>query len=243
MALYPTSWNPSDKGSAVTLSGGNLVASYSAYTGSNVRAVTGKNEGKWYWELKLTTRDALSYINAGVWPASRAISTYIYSTTGVVRITPANHAVNDVFGFAFDADAGTLAVTRNGSALATVTALVIAEPWHPVVGDDNSGGTVITANFGATAFAYSPPVGYNAGIGESAFVFSGNVKDAGGSNAARLVRAYREDTGALVGSATSDGTTGDYSLATPYSGTHSLAAYPATGESLPALVLRGVTPV
>lgn len=41
---------------------------------------------------------------------------------------------------------------------------------------------------------------------------SGNVKDAAGSNAARTVRAYRRDTGALVGSATSNGTTGNYTI-------------------------------
>lgn len=41
---------------------------------------------------------------------------------------------------------------------------------------------------------------------------SGNVKDASGANAARTVRAYRRDTGALVGSATSNGTTGNYTI-------------------------------
>lgn len=243
MALYPTTWNPSDKGSAVTLSGGNLVTSYSAYTGSNVRAVTGKTEGKWYWELKLTTRVATSYINAGVWPASRSISTYIYNTTGVLRIPPTSHAANDVFGFAFDAGAGTVAVTRNGVALGTVTGLTITEPWHPVVGDDNEGGVAITANFGATAFAYSPPAGFNAGIGGTAYTLSGNVKNSSGANVARTVRAYREDTGALVDSTTSNATTGNYSLVSPTSGAHTVIAYPAGGESLPALALRGVIPV
>ena len=41
---------------------------------------------------------------------------------------------------------------------------------------------------------------------------SGNVKDASGANAARTVRAYRRDTGALVGSTTSNGTTGNYTI-------------------------------
>lgn len=44
---------------------------------------------------------------------------------------------------------------------------------------------------------------------------SGNVKDASGSNAARTVRAYRRDTGALVGSTTSNGTTGNYTINCP----------------------------
>ena len=41
---------------------------------------------------------------------------------------------------------------------------------------------------------------------------SGNVKDASGANAARTVRAYRRDTGALAGSTTSNGTTGNYTI-------------------------------
>ena len=41
---------------------------------------------------------------------------------------------------------------------------------------------------------------------------SGNVKDSAGANAARTVRAYRRDTGALVGSTTSNGSTGNYTI-------------------------------
>jgi hypothetical protein len=41
---------------------------------------------------------------------------------------------------------------------------------------------------------------------------SGNIKDSSGANAARTVRAYRRDTGALVGSTTSNGTTGNYTI-------------------------------
>ena len=228
----------------MTLSGGNLVTSYLTFTGSNVRASSGKSAGKWYWELTLTSRSASSYINAGVWPASRAIGTYIYVTTGVHRIPSESHAVGDVFGFAFDADAGTLAVTRNGAALSTLSGLAISEPWHPVVGDDNTTGEVaITANFGATAFAYPVPAGYLAGIGETTYTLSGVVEDAVGGSASRLVRAYREDTGALAGAATSSAGDGAYSVLTTSSDPHTLVFYPALGENLNALVLRGVLPI
>lgn len=44
---------------------------------------------------------------------------------------------------------------------------------------------------------------------------SGNVKDSAGANAARTVRLYRRDTGALVGSTTSNGTTGNYTINCP----------------------------
>lgn len=75
------------------------------------------------------------------------------------------------------------------------------------------------------------------------YALSGNVKNAANANAARVVKVYRESTGALVGSATSDATTGNYSITTPTNDAHTITAYPASGESLPALVLSGVIPV
>ncbi len=74
-------------------------------------------------------------------------------------------------------------------------------------------------------------------------ILSGLVKDAANAPAERLIRAAREDTGALVGSATSDAGTGAYIISTTSEGAHTLNAYPAAGENLPALTLRGVIPV
>lgn len=76
----------------------------------------------------------------------------------------------------------------------------------------------------------------------SGVVISGNVKDATNANAARTVYVYREDSGALIGSVVSNATTGNYSFTAAYSGKHTLIFYPASGESLPALVLSGVVP-
>lgn len=74
------------------------------------------------------------------------------------------------------------------------------------------------------------------------YALSGAVADASNSPAARLIRAYREDTGALAGYATSDAGSGAYTIAVDTSGAHTLNAYPAAGESLPTLTLRGVIP-
>ena len=56
---------------------------------------------------------------------------------------------------------------------------------------------------------FTPP---SAAFPDRAPQVSGNVKDSSGSNVARTVRAYRRDTGALVGSTTSNGTTGNYTI-------------------------------
>lgn len=75
------------------------------------------------------------------------------------------------------------------------------------------------------------------------YALSGNVKDAANANAARAVVAILESTKTVIGSATSDATTGNYTIPTPTNDAHTLISYPAAGESLPALVLSGVIPV
>lgn len=93
-----------------------------------------------------------------------------------------------------------------------------------------------TANFTppSEAFEDSPPP----------LILSGVVTGSAGTSVARVVRAHREDTGAYVGGAISDATTGAFSINTAYVGEHTLVAYPVTGEAtLPALVHRGVIPI
>lgn len=145
---------------------GNLKATIAAWSGSNVRSLVGVNSGKFYWEITLVSKSTSSYINIGVWPASRAINTYIYSTTGVVRVDNATQVAGDVYGVLFDAGAGTMELRRNGTAVGTQTGLSMTEPWHAVIGDDNSATNAEwLANFGASAFTYSVPSGYTAGLG------------------------------------------------------------------------------
>lgn len=76
-----------------------------------------------------------------------------------------------------------------------------------------------------------------------AYSISGNVKDATGANAARKVVALREASDTVVGTAMSDATTGNYTIPAGVADEHTLVFYPASGENLPALVLRGVVPV
>ena len=96
------------------------------------------------------------------------------------------------------------------------------------LGRDSSGGALETAAFPDTVTLYT---------------LSGTVRDATNALAARKVAAYREDTNALVGTTTSDATTGVYSIEVPTDSAHTLIFYPAPGESLNTLVRRGVLPI
>lgn len=88
---------------------------------------------------------------------------------------------------------------------------------------------------------FTPPTG---GLKRFEGNLSGNTKDSTNTNAAVLVRAYREDTGALVGETTSDDITGLYSITTEHGNEHTMLFYPTEADSdLNALVRRGVLPI
>jgi hypothetical protein len=62
-ASGPTTFNPSDKESHITLSGGNLVATGTAGWTGSVRNTASKTSGKYYWECTATT---FAQIQSGV---------------------------------------------------------------------------------------------------------------------------------------------------------------------------------
>ena len=103
------------------------------------------------------------------------------------------------------------------------------------------GATWVTAlSVPASARATTDGATYSYGL--EAFTLSGVVTDAAGNHAARKIVAIREDTNAVSGVATSNASTGAYTIQAGAAVPHTLTAYPASGEDLPALVLRGVVP-
>lgn len=63
-----STWNPSDKGSDITLSGSNLIATggNTGVTSALVRSTTSHSTGKFYAEIVLTTLSASNYPNIGI---------------------------------------------------------------------------------------------------------------------------------------------------------------------------------
>ena len=143
-------------------------------------------------------------------------------------------------------DVGTLTFLKDGVSMGVAFSGLTGVFYAMSGGDSVTDPSKTVANFGASPFVHTPPLGFYPGFGEitpDTFALSGVVRDATNALAARKVAAYREDTNALVGTTTSDGTTGAYSIATPTDTAHTLVFYPAGGESLNALVLRGVLPI
>lgn len=181
--------DPAKTGIYIILSNGNLKAVGTNYAGS--RATVGKSTGKWYWEV---TGDAASFgasnqvqigmvgaavtdftSGPGFFPGAATTPAvglnYNYNNSldffkdGVeVQAFALTNLGNVTVGFAFDADAHTLAVYVANTLKYTYTGLT-ATTWYPAVGfGPNAGGCSVTCGFGASALAYSPPPGYNAGV-------------------------------------------------------------------------------
>lgn len=171
-------WNPSDKGSQVTLSNGNLT--FTAATGGPngaVRATQSNAAGKWYWEVKPGTAATVH----GVANASMSLATFvgrdanglgyaedgkIYKGNVAIATGGATFTTNDVIGVALDMDGGSVKFYKNNVLQYTISgANVPAGALFPASsGDGASGSNNATANFGASAQTYSPPAGYNAGV-------------------------------------------------------------------------------
>jgi hypothetical protein len=163
-------------------------------TGRTVRATIPITDGKWYWEIHLDSglscipgfevADCNLYA-AGAWPGwvcpGWGYIGAIDGAAGYMRVdgtlTPSTSLTptfssSSVVMFAYDADSGLVWIgvdgvwINSGNPAAGTNSL---NPSYPYTTDGYfavvvSNGDVVTANFGASAFEYSVPSGFNSGI-------------------------------------------------------------------------------
>jgi len=160
-------WNSADKDASITLSGGDLTA-VGASTGS-VRSTVGKSTGKWYWEILVNSSGNQV---AGIIPGGEALNTlpgytlngWGYSNAGQILNNAglinsvSTYTTSNIIGLALDMDLLTIQWYLNNTLQDTQS--IASGTYYAEVGWN----TNMTANFGATAFTYSAPVGYNAGL-------------------------------------------------------------------------------
>lgn len=167
MAVTPTKWNSADKDAGTTLSASDLRASNA---GGSVRSVFGAVSGKYYWEYKFPAGTgqmvgvATSSANINTWPGADSsgwawerASGSIYAGGGIIYSGTAGATT---VGVLLDATAKTVQFRRNNVNIGPPISLTGVQ-FFAVCGylDD------VTANFGATAFTYAVPAGYEAGFG------------------------------------------------------------------------------
>lgn len=175
-----TTWNPSDKGAAVTLSNGNLTAAYGSGTGA-ARATTSKSSGKWYWECTYGGNPDNGQL--GISDGSANVSTFADSTHSNVYYAGtggfygsgtaygATYTAGDIIGVALDMDNGKLFFAKNntwqnsGDPVAGTNAAKtgLSGSWFPscFLGVGSANAASYTVNFGATALTYTAPTGYS----------------------------------------------------------------------------------
>jgi hypothetical protein len=162
----------------LTLSNGNLTASFGSGGYGGTSSTIAVSSGKYYAEFVLTssssTNDAtvgiknITAINASFWYPGGNANTYGYYGDGRKQnndsysLYGSSYTTNDVIGVALDMDAGTVTFYKNnvsqGTAFSSLSGSFVFS-----VGD---GATPTTqtweCNFGARPFAYTAPSGFKA---------------------------------------------------------------------------------
>jgi SPRY domain len=169
-------WNPVDKSGGVTLSGANLTAAIitGPPNGGNVRSTLGKSSGKWYCEVTAAT----GYCDVGIGNSTMSLgpSSYVgadangygYYTNGnkynngIPVGYGSTYTTGDVIGIALDMDSGTLTFYKNGVSQG-VAYSGLSGTYYVAIGNYTADADLGTANFGATAFAFPAPPGFNSG--------------------------------------------------------------------------------
>lgn len=169
-AALPTTWNPSDKNSLITLSGGNLVAARSTLTGdvyASVRGTRSRSTGKRYFEVTVNTSAAgANSMGIGIATASFALTNLVGfhaesigalssgATPGIyfggaVATAFGDYTAGDVICVAVDLDAELIWFRKNGGA------------WSGTSGNPATG-------VGGTSFASLTPPYFPAFTGRNA---------------------------------------------------------------------------
>ena len=176
-----TTWNPADKGSAITLSSGNLTATGATsggYANGSVRATASKATGKYYFEVSIDAIGAANHDMIGVCAASTPLTTdfaadalgygYYMNDGGKWNNNSgtaygAAYVAGDVIGVAFDASAGSLSFYKNNVAQGVAFTSIPAGAYFPAVALFGfATAPVISGRFKSADFSYTPPAGYSA---------------------------------------------------------------------------------
>lgn len=167
-------WNPSDKGSGVTLSNNTLTATM--INGYAVRGLRGYSSGKWLYEAKINQLDNGAGPVIGIATTSTALNfpwtstgefTYYSQSSSVIIWNNNNRAnygsvctTNDIIGVAYDATNRQLTFYKNGVSMgvAFTSTTIPAGTYYPLVSSPaNTQTSVVTVS---TTLKY-PVAGYS----------------------------------------------------------------------------------
>jgi len=165
-------WNPLDKNASITLSDGNLKLAV-GNVDSSVRSTFAASSGKWYWEITITSSSGHGTV--GVTNSLHSLSsTPGNSTVGVgyrcsdggklingtyTASYGASYTTGDVIGVALNMEDGEVTFYKNNASQG-VAATGLSGTLFAAAGNENVSSLTWTANFGQTAFTYTPPTDF-----------------------------------------------------------------------------------
>lgn len=183
----PTTWNPNDKGSGIVLANNNLTALLPVSADQSVKSTTSKTTGKWYFEVRskwVASEDDV----AGIWDTTSTLTNFpganangygiVYNQSqtrweilhnGIFTFVSDTPSAWSIIGVCLDLSSNFIYYNKNGAdlygnpAAGTGGESIAAGTWYAAVGGGfGDANTQMTANFGATAFAFTPPSGFTA---------------------------------------------------------------------------------
>ena len=186
-----TTWNPSDKSASITLSNGNLTAADGSTGDMGVRGTTSKSSGKYYAEFTTGATYSGGDTGLGIASSSATLSSVgnttsgcfaAFASAGTIYFNGASQGTGigaigagQVVCMAIDMDnkrgwlrlntgnwngfvSGDPATNTSGIDISSLFTSNAAFPlWCA-----NVNGASVTANFGGSAFTYTPPSGFSA---------------------------------------------------------------------------------
>lgn len=176
-------WNPSDKNASITLSSGNLIATFNSGSWAAARATLSKASGKWYFEVKVLVTGGSANRGVGIGNASANLSNYIgadanawghlsdgYKTNaGYIAYGVSWENVNDVVMIAYDLTAGQIWFGKSGTWMASGNPAAGTNPAYtgvsgtvfPMCGAISSTAS-LQGIFNSGSLTYTPPSGFSA---------------------------------------------------------------------------------
>lgn len=153
-------------GSNITLSEGNLRASFSSPTGAtNARATTGKTSGKYYFEYEIVSSNSAIYLGLGNTSMGSALSVGTETNSISIRLTgevynendtsspnPSALSATDIVGIAVDIDQSKVWISVN-SLWYNGADWTTSDDYVPLYSLDYSGGVEMVPMISAGAFA------------------------------------------------------------------------------------------
>ena len=180
MAQVFAKWNSADKSTGVDLTNGDLTATLNTTGWRGVRSDTSKSTvGKWYWEITIGEDGPERDMFNGIFGTALSLDASPDGVTNPCRIYYGNngnktdgtaetvaygasYATGDIVGVAWDAAGGTIEFFKNNVSQGTAYSSITGTFHAGFIANGNS--QAVTANFGATAFTYTPPSGFNSGL-------------------------------------------------------------------------------